>query len=449
MTTEGSTPSGTGQSVARELGQPQPPGWQERAGLAPAAKQKARACWAGWGWGRGKEKQGWGWGPLRGSGLFCAGEEETGPVPLPPDVGLGRAGLWRDGSLELRVPLLGPRLGSGPTPGPARLWGRNTDTCAAVTLHGHPPPRLQGDNWSTPAPGSRAARDCRALPAPNQGSHPHGGPEPGDTCSVAQDRLAGAEPVGLCGRAGDTSLPASSTHLLSGEPEQTRTSRAGLLPDPRAPARPRPCPARRSAAHIPCWKRVSVTEVTSRKRALMGGKWAGSLAKMRTSWGRGRERGAEALTSRQLQPGPRLPAQNCHEASDHGAGPPAQPCPALPAGARGAGLCSPTPVPARAPIPHACWEPGAIPQPAPHPPAAYLPREVDGRGLGDGAVHLAQHLAQLRDHGGEVVEQGLHGLLEDGADRLRGQEGGVVWAGGGGGVACGRAGADPATQSHT
>lgn len=36
--------------------------------------------------------------------------------------------------------------------------------------------------------------------------------------------------------------------------------------------------------HLPCWKRLSVTEVTSRKRASIGGKWAGSWAKMWTSY---------------------------------------------------------------------------------------------------------------------------------------------------------------------
>lgn len=48
----------------------------------------------------------------------------------------------------------------------------------------------------------------------------------------------------------------------------------------------------------------------------------------------------------------------------------------------------------------------------------YLSREVEGGGLWNRAVHLPEHLAQLRHHGGEVVEQRLDGLFEDGAHRL-------------------------------
>lgn len=51
----------------------------------------------------------------------------------------------------------------------------------------------------------------------------------------------------------------------------------------------------------------------------------------------------------------------------------------------------------------------------------YLSREVEGGGLGNRTVHLAEHLAELRHHGGEVVEQRLHRLLEDGAHRLKGR----------------------------
>lgn len=35
---------------------------------------------------------------------------------------------------------------------------------------------------------------------------------------------------------------------------------------------------------LPCWKMDSVTEVTSSNKALMGGKWSVSLAKMCTIW---------------------------------------------------------------------------------------------------------------------------------------------------------------------
>lgn len=42
---------------------------------------------------------------------------------------------------------------------------------------------------------------------------------------------------------------------------------------------------------LPCWKRVSVTEVTSRKRASIGGKWAGSWAKMWTSYNKAENAG--------------------------------------------------------------------------------------------------------------------------------------------------------------
>lgn len=50
--------------------------------------------------------------------------------------------------------------------------------------------------------------------------------------------------------------------------------------------------------------------------------------------------------------------------------------------------------------------------------ALYLPGEVDGRSLGDGAVHLSQHLTQLRHHGGKIIQEGLHRFLKDGTDRL-------------------------------
>lgn len=48
----------------------------------------------------------------------------------------------------------------------------------------------------------------------------------------------------------------------------------------------------------------------------------------------------------------------------------------------------------------------------------YLPGEFNGRDLGYGAVHLPQHLTQLRHHGGKIIQEGLHRLLKYGTDRL-------------------------------
>lgn len=49
----------------------------------------------------------------------------------------------------------------------------------------------------------------------------------------------------------------------------------------------------------------------------------------------------------------------------------------------------------------------------------YLSCEVEGWGLGNGTVHLPEHLTELRHHGSKVVEKSLHWLLKNGTHRLR------------------------------
>ena len=51
--------------------------------------------------------------------------------------------------------------------------------------------------------------------------------------------------------------------------------------------------------------------------------------------------------------------------------------------------------------------------------SVYLSCEVKGRGLGNCTVHLPEHLTELRHHRSKVVQQSLHRLLKDSADRLR------------------------------
>lgn len=160
---------------------------------------------------------------------------------------------------------------------------------------------------------------------------------------------------------------------------------------------------------LPCWKMDSVTEVTSSNRALIGGKWSVSLAKIWTIWNsRTWHQMFTGLIWTQIK-------WNCIKyiwLQIHCAG----------ASSQNANLNLSKSLRAWM---YLIWN---ITQLFLHETttmskntfmSAYLSCEVQGWRLWNCAIHLPKHLTKLRYHWGKVVEQRLHRLLKDGAHSLR------------------------------